>query len=45
MYRHQNAGQNHNIKIANISFENLAWFRYLESTVTKIWCRRRLRGD
>jgi hypothetical protein len=29
MSRHQNAGQNHNIKIANISFENVALFKYL----------------
>jgi hypothetical protein len=26
--RHQNAGQNHGIKIANRSFENLAQFKY-----------------
>jgi hypothetical protein len=31
--RHQNAGQNHGIKIANRSFENVAKFRYLEMTV------------
>jgi hypothetical protein len=29
MSRHQNAGQNYNIKIANRSFENVAEFRYL----------------
>jgi hypothetical protein len=26
----QNAGQNHNIKTANKSFENMAQFKYLE---------------
>jgi hypothetical protein len=25
---HQNAGQNHNIKIGDISFENVAQFKY-----------------
>jgi hypothetical protein len=32
--RHQNAGRNHNIKIANRCFENVAQFRYLGTTVT-----------
>jgi hypothetical protein len=32
---HQNTGQNYHIKIANISFENVAQFRYLRMTVTK----------
>jgi hypothetical protein len=31
--RHQNAGQNHDIKIANRSFENVAQFRYLGTTI------------
>jgi hypothetical protein len=28
--RHQNAGQNHDIKVANGSFENVAQFKYFE---------------
>jgi hypothetical protein len=31
--RHQNAGQNHNVKIANRCFDNVAQFRYLGTTV------------
>jgi hypothetical protein len=31
---HQNAGQNHNIKIVNRSFENVAQFRYFGKRVT-----------
>jgi hypothetical protein len=33
--RHQNAGQNHEIKTANRSFENVVQFIYLGMTVTK----------
>jgi hypothetical protein len=32
--RHQIVGQNRNIKIANISFENVSGFRYLGMRVT-----------
>jgi hypothetical protein len=32
--RHQNAGQNHDIKRANRCFENVVQFRYLGTTVT-----------
>jgi hypothetical protein len=32
--RHQNAGQTHDIKIANRSFDNEAQFKYLGMTVT-----------
>jgi hypothetical protein len=38
MARHQNAGQNHNIKIANRSFKNVAQFRYLGATVINQNC-------
>jgi hypothetical protein len=31
--RHQNAGQNHDLKIANRSFENVPQFRYLGTTI------------
>jgi hypothetical protein len=33
--RHQNAGQNHDIKTSNRSFENVTQFKYVETTVTK----------
>jgi hypothetical protein len=32
--RHQNAGQNHDMRIANRSLQNVAEFRYLGMTVT-----------
>jgi hypothetical protein len=31
---HQNAGQNHDIRIANKAFENVAHFKYLGMIVT-----------
>jgi hypothetical protein len=31
---HQNAGKNHKIKTGNRSYENVAQFRYLRTTVT-----------
>jgi hypothetical protein len=33
LYRNQNAGQNHDIKIGNRCFENVAQFRYLGTTI------------
>jgi hypothetical protein len=32
--RHQNAGQNRDVKIANTLFENVSQFKYLGTTVT-----------
>jgi hypothetical protein len=32
---HQNAVENHDIKIANRRFENVAQFKYLGTTITK----------
>jgi hypothetical protein len=34
LFHHQNAGQNHHIKIANKCFENVVEFRYLGTTIT-----------
>jgi hypothetical protein len=42
---HQYAGQNHDIKIANRSFENVAQFRYLGTTITnKMFFQEEIRG-
>jgi hypothetical protein len=34
LFHHQNSGKNHNVKIGNKSFENVADLRYLGMTVT-----------
>jgi hypothetical protein len=34
MSRHQNSGQNQNIRIANESFENVTTFKYFGMTLT-----------
>jgi hypothetical protein len=42
---HQNAGQNHDMKIVNRCFENVAQFRYLGMTITnQTGYKRKLRG-
>jgi hypothetical protein len=42
--RHQNVGQNWDIKIANKSFENVSQFKYLGTTVTnKNWIQGKIK--
>jgi len=44
--RDQNAGQRHNIKTDNSSFERVEEFKYLVTTLTnKILCRKKFRAN
>jgi hypothetical protein len=44
--RHQNAGQNHEIKVADKFFENVAQFKYLGTTIrNENLIQEEIRGD
>jgi hypothetical protein len=44
--RHQNVGQNRDLKIANRSFENVSEFKYLGATVTnQNFIQEEIKGD
>jgi hypothetical protein len=46
MSHNENAGQYHNIKIANIAFKNMTKFKYLKTTVTnQNYIHKKLRTD
>jgi hypothetical protein len=40
--RHQNAGQNHDIKIGNRCFENVTQFKYFGTTIPKNFIQKEL---
>jgi hypothetical protein len=44
-FHHQNARQNHHVKTANRSLENITQLKYLERTVTNlIWNQMEIEG-
>jgi hypothetical protein len=45
MPHHHNAGQNHNTKMANKSFDQVAQFKYLEMTVANQSCYNEKYGE